>query len=127
MSASLFARVEPAPPDPILGITEAFHADPNPNKVNLGVGVYTDDNGKVPVLECVRRAEIDLCESAMPRNYLPIDGLKGYDRAVQEFVFGLESKALKEGRIVTTQAIGGTGGLKTGADLLRRVNPEAEA
>src|SRR5918999_378963 len=87
MTASLFAGVELAPHDPILGITEAFHADPNPNKVNLGVGVYIDDHGKVPVLDCVRRAEIDLCESAMPRNYLPIDGLKGYDRAVQELVF----------------------------------------
>ena len=127
MSASLFSRVEPAPQDPILGVTEAFHADQNPNKVNLGVGVYTDDNGKVPVLECVRRAELDLCESALPRNYLPIDGLKGYDRAAQELLFGLESKALKEGRIVTVQTLGGTGGLKVGADLLRRVNPEAQA
>jgi aromatic-amino-acid transaminase len=127
MSASLFARVEPAPPDPILGITEAFHADQNPNKVNLGVGVYTDDEGKVPVLECVRRAEVKLCDSALPRNYLPIDGLKGYDRAVQEVLFGLDSKARKEGRIVSTQALGGTGGLKIGADLLRRVNPSAEA
>jgi aromatic-amino-acid transaminase len=127
MSASLFARVEPAPPDPILGITEAFHADPNPNKVNLGVGVYTDDEGKVPVLECIRRAEVALCESALPRNYLPIDGLRGYDRPVQELVFGRESKPVKEGRIVTVQTLGGTGGLKIGADLLRRVNPAAEA
>src|SRR5688572_10391111 len=127
MSASLFAHVEPAPHDPILGVTEAFHADQNPNKVNLGVGVYTDDNGKVPVLECIRRAELELCESALPRNYLPIDGLKGYDSAAQELLFGRESNALKEGRIVTTQALGGTGGLKIGADLLRRVNPGAEA
>jgi aromatic-amino-acid transaminase len=126
MSVSLFAAVEPAPHDPILGVTEAFNADPNPNKVNLGVGVYTDDNGKVPVLECVRRAELQLCEAAMPRNYLPIDGLKTYDRAVQEVLFGLDSTALKEGRIVTVQALGGTGGLKIGADLLRRVNPEAQ-
>src|SRR3954468_11969936 len=117
-SPSPLAAVEMAPKDPILGVTEAFVADTNPNKVNLGVGVYTDDNGKVPVLECIRRAEVKLCDSALPRNYLPIDGLKGYDRAVQELLFGGDSKALKEGRIVTTQALGGTGGLKIGADLL---------
>jgi len=125
MSASLFAGVELAPHDPILGVTEAFNADPNPNKVNLGVGVYTDDEGKVPVLECVRRVEQQLCETPQPRNYLPIDGLKTYDRAVQEVLFGLESTALKEGRVVTVQALGGTGGLKIGADLIRRVNPGA--
>ena len=126
MSSSLFARVEMAPTDPILGVTEAYHNDPNPNKVNLGVGVYTDDNGKVPVLECVRRVELQMAESAVPRNYLPIDGLKTYDRAVQEVLFGADSAAVREGRIVTVQTIGGTGGLKTGADLLRRVNPAAD-
>ena len=126
MSASLFAAVEMAPNDPILGVTEAYNADPNPNKVNLGVGVYTDDEGKVPVLDCVRRAEQAMAAKAMARNYLPIDGLKPYDRAVQDVLFGLDSAALKEGRIVTVQALGGTGGLKLGADLLRRVNPDAE-
>ena len=126
MSASLFDAVEMAPHDPILGVTETYNADPNPNKVNLGVGVYTDDSGKVPVLECVRRAEQQLCETALPRNYLPIDGLKSYDRAVQELLFGLENPALKEGRIVTVQALGGTGGLKIGADLLRRINPQGD-
>ena len=126
MSASLFADLELAPHDPILGVTEAFHADQNPNKVNLGVGVYTDDAGKVPVLECVRIAEQKLCETPLARNYLPIDGLKTYDRAVQEVVFGVESPALKEGRIVTVQTLGGTGGLKIGADLIRRVNPKAD-
>ena len=126
MSASLFAAMEMAPADPILGVTEAFHADPNPNKVNLGVGVYTDDEGKVPVLQCVRRVEQELAETPQPRNYLPIDGLKTYDRAVQEVVFGLESTALKEGRIVTVQALGGTGGLKLGADFIRRIRPDSE-
>ena len=126
MSASLFDAVEMAPHDPILGVTETYNADPNPNKVNLGVGVYTDDSGKVPVLECVRRAEQQLCETALPRNYLPIDGLKSYDRAVQELLFGLDNPALKEGRIVTVQALGGTGGLKIGADLLRRINPQGD-
>ena len=126
MSASLFSKVEMAPHDPILGVTEAFHADENPNKVNLGVGVYTDDAGKVPVLSCVRTAEQQLAANATPRNYLPIDGLKNYDRAAQEVLFGADSTALKEGRVVTVQAIGGTGGLKIGADLLRRVNPDAD-
>jgi aromatic-amino-acid transaminase len=126
MSASLFARVEMAPHDPILGVTEAYHNDPNPSKVNLGVGVYTDDNGKVPVLECVRQAETEMAASASPRNYLPIDGLKSYDRAVQEVLFGADHPVLRDGRVVTVQTLGGTGGLKVGADLLRRVNPTAD-
>jgi aromatic-amino-acid transaminase len=126
MSPSLFARVEMAPHDPILGVTEAYMNDPNPNKVNLGVGVYTDDEGKVPVLECVRRAEAQMAASAMPKNYLPIDGLKTYDRAVQEVLFGEDSAVVKAGRVVTVQTLGGTGGLKVGADLLRRVNPTGD-
>src|SRR4051812_34402937 len=104
MSASVFSAVEMAPQDPILGVTEAYLADTNPKKVNLGVGVYTDDNGKVPVLECVQRAEQQMAESPMPRNYLPIDGLKTYSQAVQEVVFGADSAAVKEGRVVTVQA-----------------------
>jgi aromatic-amino-acid transaminase len=114
-----------APRDPILGVTEAFNADPNPNKVNLGVGVYYDDNGKVPLLECVRRAERQLVESAPPRSYLPIDGLPEYDRAVQALVFGADSTARKENRIITVQALGGTGGLKVGADFLKRIDAGA--
>jgi aromatic-amino-acid transaminase len=127
MTASLLANVEMAPKDPILGVTETFNADTNPNKVNLGVGVYYDDNSKVPVLQSVRTAEQKLAETAMPRNYLPIDGLQPYNRAVQEVVFGADSEAVKSGRIVTVQTLGGTGGLKVGADLLRRLNPNAEA
>jgi aromatic-amino-acid transaminase len=110
-----------APPDPIIGITEAFHADPNPKKVNLGVGVYTDDAGKVPLLECVKRAEAERLKSAPPRNYLPIDGLAAYDRAVQELVFGSLQK-----NIVTVQAVGGTGGLKIGADFLHQITPGSD-
>jgi len=116
-----------APRDPILGLTEAFNADSNPRKVNLGVGVYYDENGKVPLLECVRRAESLLLEQAAPRAYLPIDGLPAYDRAVRELVFGSDSPALKESRIVTVQALGGTGGLKVGADFLHGILPGAEA
>src|SRR5690349_13564343 len=114
MASSILANVEMAPRDPILGVTEGFNADPNPSKVNLGVGVYYDDNGKVPLLECVRRAERQLVDSAPPRSYLPIDGLPEYDRAVQALVFGADSPARKENRVVTVQALGGTGGLKIG-------------
>ncbi len=127
MTTSLLANVEMAPKDPILGVTETYVADANPKKVNLGVGVYTDDDSKVPVLQSVRTAEQKLAETAMPRNYLPIDGLQSYNRAVQEVVFGTDSEAVKSGRIVTVQTLGGTGGLKVGADLLRRLNPGAEA
>ncbi len=126
MNKSLLAGLEMAPRDPILGVTEAFNADTHPGKVNLGVGVYYDDNGKVPVLECVRRAEQKLAESPLPRNYLPIDGLQAYDRAVQELLLGTGSDALRAQRVVTVQTLGGTGGLKVGADLLRRVNAKAQ-
>ncbi len=126
MSASILTGIEMAPRDPILGVTEAFNADPNPRKVNLGVGVYYDDNGKVPLLECVRRAERQLVENAPPRSYLPIDGLPEYDRRVQALVFGEDSAARSDKRIVTVQALGGTGGLKIGADFLRRVDPAAD-
>src|SRR5690242_7272230 len=124
-SPSPLAAVEMAPKDPILGVTEAFVADTNPKKVNLGVGVYTDDNGKVPVLECVKRVEEERAKSGAPKSYLPIDGLKAYDAAVQELVFGADSEARKSGRIVTVQAIGGTGGLKVGADFLKILTPKA--
>src|SRR5260370_40151992 len=109
-SSPLLANVPMAPSDPILGITEAFVADQNPKKVNLGVGVYTDDHGKVPLLECVRRAESERLKAAPPRNYLPIDGLAAYDRAVQELLFGSGNK-----NAVTVPALGGTSGLKIGA------------
>jgi aromatic-amino-acid transaminase len=115
-----------APKDPILGVTEAFVADQNPKKVNLGVGVYTDDNGKVPLLESVRRAEEIRFKSGAPKSYLPIDGLATYDRAVRELVFGSSSIAVKENRVVTVQALGGTGGLKIGADFLRQISPGAK-
>ena len=127
MTASLLANVEMAPKDPILGVTEIFNADTNPNKVNLGVGVYLDDNAKVPVLQAVRTVEQKLAETAMPRNYLPIDGLTTYNKAVQAVVFGADNELVKSGRIVTVQTLGGTGGLKVAADYWRRVNPTAEA
>ena len=116
-----------APKDPILGVTETYVADQNAKKVNLGVGVYTDDNGKVPLLECVREAEDTGIASGTPKAYLPIDGLAAYDKAVQELVFSPESKQVKNKQIVTIQAIGGSGGLKIGADFLRQISPGASA
>ena len=120
-SPSPLASVPLAPSDPILGVTEAFVADQNPRKVNLGVGVYTDDAGRIPLLECVRHAESERLKNAAPRGYLPIDGLAAYDRAVQALVFGAQKD-----NIVTVQALGGTGGLKIGADFLKRLQPDAQ-
>ena len=123
---SLFAAVEMAPRDPILGLNEQFNADPNPAKVNLGVGVYFDETGKLPLLKCVQEAEKMMMEAPKARGYLPIDGIAAYDKAVQGLVFGAESGAVKAGRIATVQALGGTGGLKIGADLLKRLSPSAK-
>ncbi|MBQ1762029.1 MAG: aspartate/tyrosine/aromatic aminotransferase [Aquincola sp.] len=123
---SLFAQVEMAPRDPILGLSEQFNADPNPKKVNLGVGVYYDDNGKLPLLACVAQAEKQMVEAPKARGYLPIDGIAAYDKAVQGLVFGADSEVVKGGRVATVQAVGGTGGLKIGADFLKRLNPAAQ-
>ena len=123
---SLFSAIEMAPRDPILGLNEQFGADANPAKVNLGVGVYYDESGKLPLLKCVIEAEQQLLSTPKPRGYLPIDGIAAYDKAVQGLVFGSDSNAVTEGRVATVQAIGGTGGLKIGADFLRRVSPDAQ-
>ena len=124
-AAALFADVEMAPRDPILGINESFNADPNPAKVNLGVGVYTDENGKIPLLQCVKRAEVAMADKGAPRGYLPIDGIAAYDKATQSLVFGPDSDIVKNSRAVTVQALGGTGALKVGADFLKRVSPSS--
>jgi aromatic-amino-acid transaminase len=123
---SLFTAVEMAPRDPILGLNEQFNADPNPAKVNLGVGVYFDDNGKLPLLACVQAAEKAMMDKPSARGYLPIDGIAAYDAAVKNLVFGADSEAVKSGRIATVQGIGGTGGLKIGADFLKKLNPNAK-
>ena len=122
---SLFDAVEMAPRDPILGLNEQFAADPNPNKVNLGVGVYYDENGRLPLLGCIRAAEEAMAKAPQARGYLPIDGIAAYDAATQELVFGADSAARREGRVATVQAVGGTGALKIGADLLQRMRPDA--
>ena len=124
-TSSLFARVEMAPRDPILGLTEAFNADTRANKVNLGVGVYQDDNGKVPLLSAVKVAEKARLEAMPPRSYQPIEGLAAYNQAVQKLLFGATSPLLAEGRVITAEALGGTGALKVGADYLKRLLPGA--
>ena len=123
---SLFSAVEMAPRDPILGLNEQFNADSTVGKVNLGVGVYFDEQGKLPVLQCVAEAERQFLAVPRPKGYLPIDGIAAYDKAVQGLVFGADSAAVQAGRVATVQALGGTGGLKLGADLLKRLNPGSQ-
>ncbi len=126
MSTSLFAAVEMAPRDPILGLTEAFNAEKNPSKVNLGVGVYYNDEGKIPLLAAVRAAEKTRLEAAPPRGYQPIEGTVAYNQAVQNLLFGKDSALLAEGRVITAQCLGGTGALKVGADYLKRLLPDTK-
>ncbi len=123
---SLFTAVEMAPRDPILGLNEQFNLDTNPAKVNLGVGVYYDDNGKLPLLQCVQAAEATMAKAPKPRGYLPIDGIAAYDSAVKTLVFGADSEPVRTGRVATAQGIGGTGGLKIGADFLKKLSPDAK-
>ena len=125
MTTSIFSAVEMAPRDPILGLNESFNADPRSTKVNLGVGVYFDDNGKIPLLNAVKLAERTRLESMPARGYQPIEGLSAYNQAVQTLLFGKESPLLTNGQVVTAEAIGGTGALKIGADYLKRLLPNA--
>ena len=125
MTSSIFSAVEMAPRDPILGLNEAFNADSRTTKVNLGVGVYFDDNGKIPLLNAVKAAEKTRLEAMPPRGYQPIDGLVAYNQAVQTLLFGKESPLLASGQVITAEALGGTGALKVGADYLKRLLPEA--
>ncbi|WP_455230661.1 amino acid aminotransferase [Geopseudomonas aromaticivorans] len=122
---SLFSAVEMAPRDPILGLNEAFNADTRPGKINLGVGVYFTEEGRIPLLRAVSEAEKARLAAQSPRGYLPIEGIAAYDSAVQKLLFSADSALLAEGRVVTTQALGGTGALKTGADFLKRLLPNA--
>ncbi|UUW72232.1 amino acid aminotransferase [Pseudomonas oryzihabitans] len=122
---SLFSAVEMAPRDPILGLNEAYNADARPHKVNLGVGVYYDEQGRIPLLRAVAEAERQRVAAQAPRGYLPIEGIAAYDQAVQHLLFGAESSLVREGRAITVQAVGGTGALKIGADFLKRLLPDA--
>lgn len=119
---TLLSSVERAPRDPILGLTEAFNADERSEKVNLGVGVYYDESGKVPLLDCVKAADAMINDAHKPYGYLPIDGLKAYDDAVAELVFG---DAVPRENVAVVQALGGTGGLKVAADFLNQLDASA--
>ena len=123
---SPFHDVQLAPKDPILGMTEAFNGDVRTTKINLGVGVYTDADGKVPVLAAVREAEQMRVTKALARSYLPIDGLVPFNALAQKLLFGDGAPVLVDGRVVTAQALGGTGALKIGADFLHQLTPDVE-
>lgn len=123
---SLFESVELAPRDPILGLNEQFNADTRENKVNLGVGVYYDDEGRLPLLKAVHQAEVARVEAAAPRGYLPIEGIASYNQGVQQLLLGNSSPFLASGRVLTAQALGGTGALKIGADFLKWLKPNAK-
>ena len=115
-----------APRDPILGLNESFNADPRPVKANLGVGVYFDNDGKIPLLRAVKVAEKARVETVPARGYQPIEGASFYNQAVQTLLFGKDSALVAEGRVITAETLGGTGALKVGADYLRRLLPESE-
>ncbi len=122
----MWKSVQPAPPDSILGLTDEFRKDPNPEKVNLGVGVYKDENGTTPILRCVKAAEEELLKTEKTKSYLPISGDPVYGAAVQRLILGESSDTIKDGRVITAHAPGGTGALRVGADLIRKFNPAAK-
>lgn len=122
----MWEDIQPAPPDSILGLTEQFKKDKNPEKVNLGVGVYKDNNGNTPILEVVKQAEQALLSRESSKSYLPISGYPPYGQAVQKLILGDDSEAIQSSRAVTVQAPGGTGALKIGADLLKKFKPQAK-
>jgi len=122
----MFSHVPAYPGDPILSLMEDFQADPRPNKVSLSIGIYFDDDGRLPVMEAVRQAESSLLQSIGPRSYLPMEGFAPYRQAVQKLVFGAAHEAVASGRIATLQTLGGSGGLKVGGDFLKRYFPESQ-
>ncbi len=124
---NLFSSVQLAPKDPIFGLTEAYTADQRPGKVNLGVGVYYTDEGKVPLLRAVLEAEKELVAKQSPRAYVPIEGPNPYNSAVQNLLFGADSPLIKEGRVLTAECLGGTGALRVGGDFVKRLETNAPA
>jgi aromatic-amino-acid transaminase len=119
----MFQHLEPYAGDPILSLNEAFHADPRPHKINLSIGIYFDDDGRIPVLGCVHDAEAQMLAAAGPKPYLPIEGSAAMRTAVQALLFGAGHEAVRSGRVATLQTIGSSGGLKVGADFLKRWLP----
>lgn len=126
MTRSIFDAVTLAPRDPILGLTEAYVADTRPNKVNLGVGVYYDDDGKLPLLNCIKKAEEIRISNAPARGYQPIEGAAAYNQAVAGLLFGANSSLIADKRVITIETLGGTGALKVGADYLHRLLPASK-
>ncbi|KHN11088.1 Aromatic-amino-acid aminotransferase [Glycine soja] len=122
----MFSHVEPYAGDPILGLMDKHKQDPRADKVNLGVGVYFDNDGKLPVLNCVQKAEAQIANPPKPRPYLPMDGLPGYRAACQNLLFGKDAQVLKDKRVATTATIGGSGALKVGADFIHAWFPQAK-
>jgi aspartate aminotransferase len=120
----MFDHVNAVPPDPILGIIAAHAADPNPKKIDLGIGVYRDEQGNTPILECVKKAEQILDNTQTTKSYLGPPGVKGFNSAMTELIFGKDSAVLSEDRVRTVQTPGGTGALRVGADLIKAVMPE---
>ena len=124
---NLFSSVQLAHKDPIFGLTEAYTADQRAGKVNLGVGVYYTDEGKVPLLKAVLEAEKEVVAKQSPRAYVPIEGPNPYNSAVQNLLFGADSPLIKEGRVVTAECLGGTGALRVGGDFVKRLDTNAPA
>jgi len=122
----MFAHIDAFPGDPILSLNENFQQDPRTNKVNLSIGIYFDDDGRLPVMQAVEQAEATLLADMGPRPYLPMSGLVAYRSAVQALVFGEDSLARAEGRIATLQTLGGSGALRVGADFLKRYFPQSQ-
>ena len=123
----MFEHVTPYAGDPILGLMDKFANDPRTDiKVNLGVGVYYTEDGKLPVLECVKTAENQIANPPKPRGYLPMDGLPGYRKACQNLLFGQDNPIVKEGRVATVATLGGSGALKVGADFIHEWFPDAK-
>jgi aspartate aminotransferase/aromatic-amino-acid transaminase len=122
----MWNEIEAAPADAILGLTEAFNKDTRPNKVNLGVGVFKDNNGTTPILNCIKAAEVKLIETEVSKGYLPISGNPVFAAGVQKLLFGTESEVIDSKRAATLHTPGGTGALRVGADLLKKFNPDAK-
>jgi aromatic-amino-acid transaminase len=120
----MFQHVEAYAGDPILSLNEAFGKDTRPNKINLSIGIYFDDSGKIPMLPSVRAAELKVVAEAGARPYLPMEGAANFRAAVQTLLFGADSSSVKSGRVVTVQTVGSSGGLKVGADFIKRYFPD---
>lgn len=122
----MFKNIPFYPGDPILSLNEDFQRDPRPNKVNLSIGIYFDDSGRLPAMKAVREIETALCDAVAPRPYLPMAGHAQYRETAQVLVFGADSEALGKNHIATLQTIGGSGALKVGADFLKRHFPTSQ-